>query len=202
MKISLLRQATKSDHAAVEASINLLSATLTREEYVETLLRMESFVRGWESLAESLAPLKIKPLVHARMRHALLELDLQDLLGDVSRSRPAPLPSFHGSTQFLGALYVIEGSRLGGQFIAQHVDDRLRLNGRGTSYFRGFGDTTGSMWKEVLQVLEREIPEGEAQIAIAAAKRMFHAFGSWMSGQSAVVLSETPARVEVSENGR
>ena len=201
MNLSLLRKATEHDHAAVEASVNLLSASLTQEEYVATLVRMESIVRAWESLAETIAPPQMQPLVRTRNRHALIQRDLQDLLGDVPPSRTAVLPAFDCSSEFIGAFYVMEGSRLGGQFIARHVHDTLGLGGRGTAYFRGFGDKTGSMWKDVLQLVEREVPESDSEITIAAAKRMFHAFGSWMRSSSAAILSGTQVHSEVFENG-
>ncbi len=181
VQIAQLRQATEQDHGAVEASLSLLATDLTREAYVTSLARMYSFVEAWESLAERIAAPDLLPLVRARARCTLLEADLRALQGTLPPLVSVSLPFLHSQSEFLGALYVIEGSRLGGQHIARHVDTALDLRGRGTSYFRGFGDTTGSMWKETVRVVETAVSETDADHAISAARCMFHAFGSWMS---------------------
>ena len=50
---------------------------------------------------------------------------------------------------FLGRMYVMEGSTLGGQYIARHVEETLGLSsGEGNSYFRGYGEATGERWRE------------------------------------------------------
>ena len=76
-------------------------------------------------------------------------------------------------------MYVMEGSRLGGQFIARHIDS-LFPQVSATHYFRGFKSKTGPMWKEFLSLLEQQIPEQDAADVIAGARLMFAAFGDWM----------------------
>jgi heme oxygenase len=86
-----------------------------------------------------------------------------------------------GKAVFLGAMYVIEGSTLGGQYIARHVEHALGLfPGNGDAYFRGFGDRTGSMWREFQDALE-QVNDGDADIVINSAKKMFSMFGEWMA---------------------
>ena len=80
-------------------------------------------------------------------------------------------------------MYVMEGSRLGGQMIARHVEEVLGLvPGRGDAYFRGFEEKTGSMWKESVGVLEARVGDGEEEAAVRAAREMFGLFGDWMRG--------------------
>lgn len=197
---AMLRQATERDHAAVEGSVNLLSPALTRQEYVETMVRMSGFVRAWELFAESAASPSLQAFVRARSRLFLLERDINHLLGHLPTCPAPTLPACSSSSEFLGALYVMEGSRLGGQFIARHVDEVLQLGGQGTAYFRGFEEKTGSMWKDLLQVLDEHVPDLEAELAISAAQRMFHAFGEWMSNNPAAVAHVVPALLEVSND--
>ncbi|MGI4830067.1 MAG: biliverdin-producing heme oxygenase [Janthinobacterium lividum] len=84
----------------------------------------------------------------------------------------------HQDAAFLGAFYVLEGSTLGGRFIAQHVETTLGISpGQGDAYFRGHGEHTGAMWREVTEAIAR-LPEQDAEITIAAAKRTFQAFGA------------------------
>ncbi len=73
----------------------------------------------------------------------------------------------------LGSMYVLEGSTLGGQYIARTVEQNLGLApGEGDAYFRGYGDQTMVKWAEFRQVLET-IPEEHSAIAIDAARVTF-----------------------------
>ncbi len=85
---------------------------------------------------------------------------------------------------FMGALYVMEGSTLGGRFIARHVEQVLGLEpGRGDAYFQGHGEATGSLWRETTAAIA-EVPEAQAEVVIAAAKRTFAAFGEAIRRQT------------------
>lgn len=185
VQIARLREATAEDHASVEGGMSLMAPDLDRETYLATLQRIFGVVSAWESFAEAAAPPELRELVRARARRRLLENDIRSLAGTVSPAAtalfPETLQQIRGRSAFLGAMYVMEGSRLGGQFIARHVDEVLDLDGEhGTTYFRGFGERTGSMWKELIAVLERDIPEEETERTIQAAKEMFRVFGEWM----------------------
>ena len=84
------------------------------------------------------------------------------------------------SSRFLGAMYVVEGSTLGGQYIAQHVEASLDLQpGEGDRFFRGYGQETMPKWREFQQVL-LTVPEAQTEEVIAAAKEMFGIFRAWM----------------------
>jgi heme oxygenase len=72
---------------------------------------------------------------------------------------------------------------IGGQLIATHVEAVLGIaSGRGSRYFRGFGKETREKWSEFVNLLEAQVPESEAESAIHGARKMFAAFGQWMSG--------------------
>ena len=81
---------------------------------------------------------------------------------------------------FLGRMYVMEGSTLGGQYIARHVEETLGIRpGEGNSYFRGYGDATGERWREFREVL-KALPDTETDTVIASAREMFAIFGEAM----------------------
>ena len=55
----------------------------------------------------------------------------------------------------LGIMYVVEGSTLGGRFILKNITTVPGLErGKGTLYFNGYGEKTGSYWKSFLNFLE------------------------------------------------
>lgn len=111
----------------------------------------------------------------------MLEADLawfgvSPILGE----RPA-MPRLDTTGRLLGAMYVLEGSALGGLVIARHLERVLALNpGQGNAYFRGFGERTGAIWIEFCEVLQRSVAEEETETAALAAREMFLVFEAWM----------------------
>ena len=177
-----------------------MSNDVCLDEYLCTLQRMYGLVSAWELMAEATAPAALLPFLRTRSRRSLLEADIHSLRGQIFTAS-APLPRLTSRSEFLGALYVLEGSRLGGQFIARHVAAVLGLkDGVGTAFFRGLGERTGSAWKELLSMMESEIPEGEADSTIAAAKAMYQAFGTWMTGMARMSQPDSPHQAGESFN--
>lgn len=81
---------------------------------------------------------------------------------------------------FLGRMYVMEGSTLGGQLLSRHVEQQLGFDpGKGDSYFVGYGEATGERWREFKKLLEA-LPESDADAVIASAQNMFQLFGESM----------------------
>jgi heme oxygenase len=178
------------DHDAVEGSVPLMGEDLTLDRYIACLQQLHGIVYAWEVVAqEGAAALTAAPWLQAllagRRREAMLRRDLSFLASPVA-SPISPnafplLPPLNDVPSLLGAMYVMEGSTLGGQLIARHVERVLPLSGGdGSEFFRGHRDQTATMWKEFCEVLRIRIPESETPIVIDVAKKMFAAFGGWM----------------------
>lgn len=167
-----------------------MSAALTLQQYANTLRRMYTVIRGWELWASQHAPEQYRDLLQQRQRSQLIKADLdaleQEPVAEGSSSIEQRLTQhFLGGNashptspaDFLGAMYVVEGSTLGGQYIAKHVGEKFILSdGCGNAYFRGYGDRTGSMWRSFKQELAA-LPEEDGDRVIAAARVMFRVFG-------------------------
>jgi heme oxygenase len=79
----------------------------------------------------------------------------------------------------------MEGSTLGGQIIARHVESALPLaQGHGDVFFRGHGSQTGALWKEFCEMLKNQVPNHETNRVIISAKAMFATFGEWIEEKS------------------
>ena len=182
----------------------LMSPELTQEAYRGVLVRLLPVLRGWERWAAGEAPDAVRGLLPARRRSHLLERDLAFLgapapgPGPLNEREPVDWEAVvrgpavadgHALTPeafaaaFLGAMYVVEGSTLGGRFIAGHVEVALGLEpGAGDAYFRGHGEATGALWRELKSILAA-VPEKHAPQLIAAAKRTFRAFGEALTAE-------------------
>ena len=186
LDIQKLRRATEIDHRAVEGAVPLMHQGLCAAQYIQCLQRIYGVVAAWEERAADVAPQWLQPALIARQRKHLLELDLA-WFGVTGKddSRPT-LPETNDLPGLLGTMYVMEGSTLGGQFIARHVEAELCLSeGQGNSYFRGHGDQTGRLWKEFCEILKLRIADEDADTVIFSAKAMFSTFGTWMQRKSA-----------------
>ena len=160
---------------------------LDTAQYVRCLGRMLGIVAAWEEQAAEIAPEWMRPTLVARQRKHLLKLDLA-WFGATQQddSRPA-LPNMKGVPSLLGTMYVMEGSTLGGQLIARHLEATLPLiEGRGDSYFRGHGTQTGPMWKEFCEMMKIHVPDDQTDVVVASARAMFIAFREWMQGNPAM----------------
>jgi heme oxygenase len=190
MNLERLRAETRAEHESTESVMPLMQAELSQEQYVDVLRKLYPVVRSWEQFALANAPADLTETVQGRQRAGLIAQDLKALdatAGDNAKVFPAAsvpglesgAPTYRAS--FLGAMYVMEGSTLGGQYIARHLEEVLGLAaGEGDAYFRGYGEHTGEMWRAFKGVLG-EVPEEQADSVIAAAKAMFGVFREGMT---------------------
>ena len=75
----------------------------------------------------------------------------------------------------MGALYVLEGARLGGKLLARRVEAEFGLTAEhGATYLNGDGADTGRRWRQFLAALEERLasPDDLAR-AVAAARATF-----------------------------
>jgi heme oxygenase (biliverdin-IX-beta and delta-forming) len=197
MDLKRLRQETATQHAATEETVPLMRDTLTRTEYAECLRRFYSVVHAWDTWCDAHAPVDLLPLLKGRRRADLLVNDLlyfgEPVPSVTSWDRMQQTVSGDPRSVFLGRMYVMEGSTLGGHYIAKHVEERLGLTlGEGDSFFVGYGDATAARWQEFRAVLV-EVPDAEADTVIDSAKEMFEIF------EEAMKICPEPDTARVSE---
>jgi heme oxygenase (biliverdin-IX-beta and delta-forming) len=181
MDLEQLRRETLPDHDSVEQSVPLMDEDLDVDTYVSCLLKLYGMIAAWEEWAAPNAPAWVQPLLAARRRGQLLMRDLTWFGADASGEARPTLPEMRDDATLLGAMYVMEGSTLGGQLIARHVELVLGLTaGQGNAYFRGHNERTGQLWKEFCDALRTKVADSETDAVIAAAKAMFGVFGAWM----------------------
>ena len=149
--------------------------TIDRAQYTALLKRLLGFHRPFE-IAAGLAPLR---------SHRLAD-DLAVLQGAGATLENLPLcrdiPPLHGPEDKLGALYVVEGSALGGRGLARHLDALLGVGAPdGRRFFSGEGTGTGVAWRAYLARLAGVSPDPAVRRrVIGAATATFAAFENWL----------------------
>ena len=178
-----LRAATRTHHQRIEQLL-ALDAPMPLSRYAAILQGFQSLLTGLEAELREALPVGMHGWLAARSRLGFLAQDLAWLGRAVPPSLPGAglrcLPQA-GVPSAFGALYVIEGSALGGQVIVPRLQRDMGLEpGRGASYFHGFGDRTGSMWREFRQRAGEAIGSGamDRQQACRAAGQTFDALTS------------------------
>jgi len=183
-----LKQTTLPQHEALERnplSTALMNPELTREQYLTILQRFYGFVVPVE---EQVYPLlaSISGNTDKFKRAAMLREDLS-ILGMSSAEIDAlpllhTLPPADNVAAAFGIVYVLEGSKLGGQFISRHVGSVLGISPtNGLRFFTGHGRETGAIWNEFRYAMADFAVHSEQSAAvIQAAAHTFDAFKTWL----------------------
>ena len=184
MILEKLRQATNEIHVALENETILRcfkDGSIDLMQYTSILQRFYGFFKPLESKVSLPGIEGVIEDFPNRRKAVLIESDLQSL-GQKPREDMAPLPIFDIPSA-LGALYVIEGSTLGGMVISKILKDHLGISREnGGAYFQGYGKETASMWKSFVQKLQQyaqQNPKDEDTI-IQGAVSTFRQLFEWM----------------------
>jgi heme oxygenase len=170
MVLAALREATSSLHHEVEDRIDFLSPDLTIPKYVRILQAFYAFFEPVEAQMDACCPAEYASAWKGRQRAQRLVDDLAALGAPPAAavSGAFSIPDVSSTGRWLGALYVLEGSTLGGQVISRHLEKHFGWrDGRGYSFFLGHGEQTGERWRQVVKILEAN-PEAENQVVLGA----------------------------------
>jgi heme oxygenase len=128
----------------------------------EAQLRQHHFSPAWE--------------IERRQRAYLIEQDLGAAVADLPIC--GALPPLETEAQLLGALYVMEGSTLGGQVIARQLE---KAGIPQQAYFRGNAEATGSLWKSFCQLLTDAATSDNAPEIVESARLTFQHLDAWLN---------------------
>jgi heme oxygenase len=171
--ITLLREATKEEHAALEYGMKINQPTVTREDYVAFLRASLAALAPFEAAGSVFTDSAVTDRT-SRIRSDLEALDARPTHREAS-ARWMPTTT----SEAVGCAYVIEGSTLGGLVLAKHLGDRLALEANQMRYLRLHGSETRSRWTAFVDRLEtwgRDASPLDRTRACDAAKRTFEVY--------------------------
>jgi len=188
MMMARLKATTRPLHEAVEARLDLFRLTRSIEGYARALKLFYglhdplegAFARlpGWDRVGLDPSERRKAHLLRADLRRLGLDEAALDALPRCPT--PPPVPDLPAA---LGAMYVLEGSTLGGRSIRKRVEEALGLTpDDGCAYFSSYGDRVGPMWKAFGAAVdafatEEEVRESIEQSAVAT----FRAVDAWFA---------------------
>jgi len=190
----ILKAQTMTQHQETEKTMVLyLKAQTTPESYAHLLKSFYRFFGPLEQLISKHIDLSKIPDYSKRRKAAALLHDLQVLDShiDITAATGTELPDIYDHYTALGALYVYEGSTLGGSHIVNMIRKRCEMPDAAFSYFNGYGqEKTLQLWQKFTGYLNSDDNAGHEEEIIRAANQTFACLGT--------VLSQDLAQVEIS----
>jgi heme oxygenase len=172
-----IKEATKTAHQELEKKVVLkLKAIRSNADYADVL---KCFYTYFNAVEKAIAPYltsELIPDLAERRNSSYLKQDIEELGADVHSLPEVRVPEINNAVEALGAMYVMEGSIMGGPIIVQMLA-KYGIT-KGISFFSGYGEATGAMWGKFVAVMNvaAKTAEDEAR-AIEAANETFLRFG-------------------------
>lgn len=174
-----LKQNTLHNHQIVEKKlIAKIRQIQSPEDYLGLLKIFYGYFGGLECLINTHLLMGKLPDYHLRRKADALKKDIEYLNGEIPDfAYGIQLPHIASHQDALGAMYVIEGSTLGGKIISQMIRKQLGISG-GMDFFESYGDNTMIMWKAFQAILNQPENSTSSEI-ITAANETFLKFSEW-----------------------
>lgn len=171
-----LKKNTAAFHDAAEdkfGSKKIFSQTYTVEDYRKIIAANRKILRDAEA--------QIFRILNEDFGVSLQLVDRRKLPLIEKDAIALSLPKFYDSTEIsfknkyeaLGALYVIEGSTLGGNVMAKQLSKTEGFAEQSFHYFGCYGAKTGIMWKSFKDILDQNIPEDRYSEVLLGAEKLY-----------------------------
>lgn len=171
-----LKKNTAEFHDAAEklfSSNKIFSKTFTLEDYKKIintnyLMLLHSEEKIFDSLSKNYSE---KLQLNQRIKLPLIEKDLASL--DLVNQTKTHHLEFANEHEALGAMYVIEGSTLGGNVIAKQLSKTEGFHDVTFNFFGCYHENTGFMWKNFKEILDSEVDEKNYSEVLSGAEKLY-----------------------------
>ena len=145
------------------------------DDYINILTTFYGYFAPVESKIEKYITPHQLPDIHSRKRSLFILSDLEKLGHLEPLNTTESLPRIDNDLQAAGALYVLEGSTLGGQHIARMLSAKPALRQREDimSFFKGYEEQNDEMWQNFKEYLNTEITGEDVEMVVQSAIETF-----------------------------
>lgn len=178
-----IKEVTKEAHQQLEKKVVLKIKAIHSSADYATFLKY--FYAYFNAVEKAIAPYAttMLPDYDKRRSASYLKADIEALGATTDELPEAQAPQITNAAEAMGALYVLEGSIMGGPYIVQMLQKRGIE--KGFSFFSGYGADSGHMWKAFQDALNEVGSEEEAgQQAMQKAAETFACFGDMFETQT------------------
>ena len=153
-----LKSTTRKNHDKVEEmafSKKIMDGSINIEEYASLILKQYYFHKNIEAQFNKLLTAKQKEQLEFDKRrkihllkYDMLELGLEEEMLCFNKD---PKLTIKNINDVIGAMYVLEGSTLGGAVIRKKLQNNLQIHSNTTFHFYGcYGQESGDLWKKFI----------------------------------------------------
>lgn len=174
---NILKKDTFPAHQKTEGTvIRKIKKVDNEKDYIELL---KCFYSYFNTVEKEIAPFITKdvlPDLEKRRDSSYIKKDIEELGGTTEVLPPAQSPKINDTLEALSALYVLEGSLMGGPYIVKMLQKRGIE--RGFSFFRGYAENSNQMLDAFMDVLNKYGEQAkDNDRAVAVADKTFKNFG-------------------------
>ena len=183
MKLSeRLKSFTQIEHQETEKLlIEKIKSIQSKEDYIVILKIFYGYFAPVEKQIRNFLTIHDLADLHERRNVSRIKDDLRALDYDQDISLSTVLPAIENYCHAVGAMYVQEGSTLGGRHIARMISTRIPHTVGALTFFDGYQDKTDGMWNSFKDFINsRFTSEAEAEQAIDGARRTFVKMKEWI----------------------
>lgn len=178
-----LKRETQQAHLSLEKIlIPKIKAINSTPEYARVLEILYGFYKPVEDrIAHFVNQSHLADIDERRKAHWIIE-DLKLMDAESSPALCTSLPAMHNTADALGAMYVLEGSTLGGRIICKMIANSLPSTANaGLHFFEGYGHLTVEKWNTFGSYINSFTGNfNEEDKMIAAATSTFITFKNWI----------------------
>lgn len=180
MVSSALKEKTRQAHLSLEKkTIGYIKNVATSKDY-EALLRLfYGYFSPLEAQVNKYITDGIVPSYNERRKSDAILRDIETVTPGAGNFKTSKdLPEINNTIQALGALYVMEGSTMGGTIIAKMLSKQADIQPEMLTFFNGYGEQNLPMWQSFIKALNEHAANNEEQI-VKAANETFSRMEEW-----------------------
>jgi len=169
-----LKEQTKQQHDDTEAKLQsqkIFDKSYTLDDYKKLLIHNYKLISRYEPQVQE--QLKGYPELKLDLRSKVdaLKVDLNNL--NIETQSEALTQNLENEAEAFGALYVMEGSTLGGNVIAKQLKRNPEFENIEFNYFGVYGENTGPFWQEFKSIIDEKITEEQYDDCVTGAKKAY-----------------------------
>ncbi len=169
-----LKEQTKQQHDDTEAKLQsqkIFDKSYTLEDYKNLLLHNYRLISKYEPQIQENLKNYPELKLDLRSKNNALKTDLNNL--SIETASETPTQNLENEAEAFGALYVMEGSTLGGNVIAKQLKRNPEFQNIEFKYFGIYGENTGSYWQEFKSIIDDKISEDQYEDCVRGAKKAY-----------------------------
>jgi len=170
MVSSALKEKTKQAHLSLEKKmVGYIKKVNSNKDYEELLRLFYGYYAPLEPLLNAYISDAVIPSYSQRRKSAAILNDINTISSGVDDFKQCTdLPEIKDTIQALGALYVMEGSTMGGTIIAKMLNKQADIQDDALNFFNGYGEQNIPMWQSFIAAVNDYAVNDEEKIVNAA----------------------------------